>query len=161
MFPQLQMHVITTYAKAASGKWVTIAFLGMLFNIGGNVGSSIWLSIWSNDALLPADEANELTDLRIGIYALLGSVQGVLCFSYLCRTAKVMLSHRWIFMRVSVYWVRHGARNYSGTFWGRLFHWLDCFTLLKLGTVEVCALGVLLDIWRYYDGHNLSDVAAA
>ena len=33
----------------------------------------------------------------------------------------------------------------TGTFRDRLFNsWLDCFTLLKLGAAEVCALGVLL-----------------
>ena len=43
----------------------------------------------------------------------------------------------WIFMKFS----GHGHKKQQAT----LFHaWMDCFTLLKLGAVEVCALGVLL-----------------
>ena len=33
----------------------------------------------------------------------------------------------------------------------RLFHvWIDCFTLLKIGAVEVCAFGVLLVTYKMY-----------
>ena len=38
-------------------------------------------------------------------------------------------------------------KEHYGIFWGRLFQpWLDCFTILKLGAMEVCALRVLLVI---------------
>ncbi len=53
-----------------------MASLGLVLNVGGLVGNNIWLSIWSNDALGDPAEAQNLVSLRLGIYALLGFVQG-------------------------------------------------------------------------------------
>ena len=76
MLFQIRFAVVSAYAKAASMFWVVLSGLGLLCNVGGLVGNNIWLSFWSNDALKEASEAAGLIDLRLGIYALLGMVQG-------------------------------------------------------------------------------------
>lgn len=79
-FVQIQLDVIKTYLKATSAVCVVVAFSGIFLNIGSNVGSSIWLSEWSNDALKTEEEALDIMSLRIGIYSVLGFMQGVALF---------------------------------------------------------------------------------
>lgn len=68
--------MIKAYAKAASFVWAFLAFAGMVVFVGGQVGNNVWLSVWSNDVFLPNNTAEELVPERLGIYALLGMVQG-------------------------------------------------------------------------------------
>ena len=72
---QIKGHVIKAYLYAASLGWAFVACLGILLNVGGQVGNNIWLSEWSNDGLKNISEAAKLTDMRLGVYAGLGIVQ--------------------------------------------------------------------------------------
>ena len=73
---QIKFSVIKTYARSASLFWTFFAFCGMAVYVGGQVGSNVWLSKWSNDVLLPNNTAEELVAERLGVYAVLGFVQG-------------------------------------------------------------------------------------
>ena len=53
----------------------------MAVYVGGQVGSNVWLSMWSNDVFLPNNTAEELVAERLGVYAVLGFVQGTIRFS--------------------------------------------------------------------------------
>ena len=60
---------------------VVLSFLTVFFYCAYNaasVYSNIWLSEWSNDAIknVTIEERNAQRDLRLGIYGLLGFVQG-------------------------------------------------------------------------------------
>ena len=60
---------------------MVLSFLTVLFYVlynASSVYSNIWLSDWSDDATMnvTAEERNAQRDLRLGIYGLLGFVQG-------------------------------------------------------------------------------------
>ena len=77
--------MIKAYAQAASYFWTFMAVMGVVVYVGGQVGSNVWLSEWSNDVFLPNNTAEELVPERLGIYAVLGFVQGTVTsrtFSY-------------------------------------------------------------------------------
>ncbi len=75
-FPQIKFAVIKAYATAASFFWTFIAVAGMAVYVGGQVGTNVWLSVWSNDVFLPRNKSEALVPERLGVYASLGCVQG-------------------------------------------------------------------------------------
>ena len=68
--------MIKAYATAASFFWTFIAVAGMAVYVGGQVGTNVWLSVWSNDVFLPRNKSEALVPERLGVYASLGCVQG-------------------------------------------------------------------------------------
>lgn len=70
------------YLKAV-GVWGSlITFFSYAISNGFNIGSSLWLTAWSNDALDPANyNDTDLRNLRLGVYAGLGLFETVFMLS--------------------------------------------------------------------------------
>ena len=73
---KVKLGVISTYVRAASTPWVLLALVSLLVNVGGMVGTNIWLSAWSNDAARSVN-GTETVDVgvRLGVYSALGMTQ--------------------------------------------------------------------------------------
>ncbi|XP_069338491.1 ATP-binding cassette sub-family C member 3 [Eulemur rufifrons] len=72
----VKLSVFWDYAKAV-GLWTSLAIL--LLHVGQSgaaIGASVWLSAWANDAMVDSRQNN--TSLRLGVYAGLGILQGLL-----------------------------------------------------------------------------------
>lgn len=80
-----------TYAKAVGLQTTLLIVVFIIINKLVQLSSDIWLSKWTNDNAIIANETNkdELTHRRLGIYALHGLFQGIrfsrllVFFSYL------------------------------------------------------------------------------
>ena len=75
---QVKLGVFMAYLKSIG---VVLSFFTVLFYIlynASSVYSNIWLSEWSNDASMnfTAEERNSKRNLRLGVYGILGFVQG-------------------------------------------------------------------------------------
>nr|XP_012645243.2 canalicular multispecific organic anion transporter 2 isoform X2 [Microcebus murinus] len=72
----VKLSVFWDYAKAV-GLWTSLAIF--LLHVGQSaaaIGASVWLSAWANDATM--DSRQNTTSLRLGVYAGLGILQGLL-----------------------------------------------------------------------------------
>ena len=79
---QVKLSVFMAYLKSIG---VVLSFLTVFFYCAYNaasVYSNIWLSDWSNDASKNVTQEERIAqrDLRLGVYGLLGFVQGRLVF---------------------------------------------------------------------------------
>ncbi|XP_069884465.1 ATP-binding cassette sub-family C member 3 [Dipodomys merriami] len=72
----VKLNVFLDYAKAV-GLWTTVAIC-LLYagQSAASIGANIWLSNWANEATM--DEKQNNTSQRLGVYAALGILQGIL-----------------------------------------------------------------------------------
>ncbi|KAJ8363811.1 hypothetical protein SKAU_G00126420 [Synaphobranchus kaupii] len=86
----VKLKVFWEYAKAVGPMLsVFICFLYGCQNAAA-IGANVWLSQWTNDAVLNRTEQN--TQMRVGVYAALGMTQGVLLLGIclLCRAYSML-----------------------------------------------------------------------
>ena len=74
---QVKLSVFVTYMKAVGIISCVCAALAYVCYMGFQVGTNIWLSVWSNDPIVNGTQNRALTDLRLGVYGGLGLGQGV------------------------------------------------------------------------------------
>ncbi|XP_041373545.1 multidrug resistance-associated protein 1-like isoform X2 [Gigantopelta aegis] len=85
---QVKLAVFLEYSKAVGGLATLCMFVLYAVYQGGTIGSSIWLSLWTDDALLANLSVVNTTDYQntndkyLGIYALIGLLQACLMFAY-------------------------------------------------------------------------------
>nr|XP_013004976.1 canalicular multispecific organic anion transporter 2 isoform X2 [Cavia porcellus] len=72
----VKLSVFWDYAKAV-GLWTTLAICVLYTGqSAASIGANVWLSEWTNEATMDSRQNN--TSLRLGVYAALGILQGVL-----------------------------------------------------------------------------------
>lgn len=77
----VKWHVYLEYLKAVGKKGWISTLLAFGISHSFNLGTSIWLSLWSNDAEEPS-KAHDTTlrDIRLGVYGVLGGVETIFYF---------------------------------------------------------------------------------
>lgn len=81
MTGNVKFSVFSTYGKAIGLKFVVFTLIFFLFVGALNIYSNIWLSEWSNDALLIAQNGTIDTaqrDLRLGVYGTIGLTESLM-----------------------------------------------------------------------------------
>ncbi|XP_032727951.1 canalicular multispecific organic anion transporter 2 isoform X1 [Lontra canadensis] len=72
----VKLSVFWDYAKAM-GLYTTVAICVLyLCQTAAAIGASVWLSAWTNEAMVDSRQNN--TSMRLGVYAALGFLQGIL-----------------------------------------------------------------------------------
>ncbi|XP_047562923.1 ATP-binding cassette sub-family C member 3 isoform X2 [Lutra lutra] len=72
----VKLSVFWDYAKAM-GLYTTVAICVLyLCQTAASIGASVWLSAWTNEAMVDSRQNN--TSMRLGVYAALGVLQGIL-----------------------------------------------------------------------------------
>lgn len=76
---QVKFEVFATYAKAVGLQATLLIVVFIIINKLVQLSSDVWLSKWTNDNAIIANQTNkdELTHMRLGIYALHGLFQGM------------------------------------------------------------------------------------
>ena len=74
---QIKLSVLKWYVKAASYLYFGISIVALLFFVAGQASTSIWLSIWSDDATSNKNGDPVLLAMRLGVYGALGMTQGL------------------------------------------------------------------------------------
>ncbi|XP_075417735.1 ATP-binding cassette sub-family C member 3 isoform X1 [Tenrec ecaudatus] len=72
----VKMSVFWTYAKAMGLRTILLICLLHVGQSAATIGANVWLSAWTNEAMVPGTQNN--TSLRLGVYASLGILQGLL-----------------------------------------------------------------------------------
>jgi len=77
----VKISVYRDYIRAMGWKAFIVIIVGTTISNGFNIGSSLWLTQWSNDAVYP-DRANDtdLRNLRLGVYGGLGILEATFLF---------------------------------------------------------------------------------
>ena len=74
MAMQVKMNVFWDYAKAVGLSITLVICLLYAGQSAAAIGASIWLSAWTNEAIVDGGQNN--TSHRLGVYAALGILQG-------------------------------------------------------------------------------------
>ena len=73
----VKLSVYIRYFKSMTFLWFCAILFGMIGSQIATVGSSIWLSIWSNDSPVNGTQNDSLRNMRIEVYGLFGVFQGI------------------------------------------------------------------------------------
>ena len=68
--------MIKTYVLSATLFYLVVSIFGFFLAIGGQVGSNVWLSLWSNEVSAVGNVTNVGTAQRIATYGGLAAIQG-------------------------------------------------------------------------------------
>ena len=52
-------------------------FVSLVCFVASQVGTNIWLSMWTQDVIINGTQNRALTDLRLGVYGGLGAAQSM------------------------------------------------------------------------------------
>ncbi|KAM4699578.1 multidrug resistance-associated protein 1-like [Discoglossus pictus] len=93
----MKMSIVTKYLQAFGWFWVCFTVIAYFGQNAMAIGQNVWLSKWSTEAKQTKDptEWTELRNNRLGIYGLLGIVQGVLvCYGAYVVTRGTICASR-------------------------------------------------------------------
>ncbi|XP_018420640.1 PREDICTED: multidrug resistance-associated protein 1-like [Nanorana parkeri] len=92
----MKMSVVMKYLHAFGWFWVTFTIVAYIGQNGMAIGQNVWLSRWTTDAnhIKDAAEWADLRNNRLGIYGLLGFVQGIFvcCGAYVITRGTICAS---------------------------------------------------------------------
>ena len=74
---KVKFSIYIRYFQALTWFWLFFLLVGMVGMQLARVGSNIWLAVWSNDKPINGTQDIELRNMRLGIYGLLGALQGM------------------------------------------------------------------------------------
>ena len=80
------------YFKSMTFLWFCAILFGMIGSQIATVGSSIWLSIWSNDSPVNGTQNVALRNMRLEVYGLFGVFQGIFILGRLYNLSYFVLN---------------------------------------------------------------------
>ncbi|XP_071994663.1 multidrug resistance-associated protein 1-like [Engystomops pustulosus] len=95
----MKMLVVKKYLQAFGWSWVYLTIIAYVGQNAMAIGQNVWLSKWSTEAKEAKDPAEwtELRDHRLGVYGVLGFVQGLfVCYGAYVITRGTICSSRFL-----------------------------------------------------------------